>query len=97
MFLPPAADNSAMPDPRDMVELSDGRVLGGDGTDPLSAPKPDKRFLTLWFSCANICGRAHKSADGTCYQARCGKCGKTVSFPIGSGGSSRRMFEVSCR
>lgn len=80
-----------------MVELSDGRVLGGGPADAQNARKPDKRFLTLWFSCANICGRAHKSPDGTAYEARCGKCGKTVSFPIGSGGSSRRMFEVSCR
>ena len=27
---------------------------------------------------------------------RCPKCGKTVSFRVGSGGTSERFFEVSC-
>ena len=53
-------------------------------------------FLSLYFSCANAYGRAYKQRDGTCYMGRCPKCGKTVDFPIGEGGTSQRMFEVSC-
>lgn len=96
-----------MADPRDRVELS---VLGGDvalpiagqaqprpTSSPSEAAGPRTRFLSLWFSCANVYGRAYRAADGSCYEGRCPKCGKSISFPIGSGGTNRRMFEVSCR
>jgi len=56
-----------------------------------------KRFLSLYFACANVYGRATKSLDGACYEGRCPKCGKTIAFPIGESGTGRRMFEVSCR
>jgi hypothetical protein len=79
-------------DPRDIVELSTSPNVAGE-------PRPAARkqaFLSLYFACAHAYGRAYKQRDGSCYMGRCPKCGKTVDFPIGEGGTSRRMFEVSC-
>ncbi len=93
----------SMGDPRDRVEI-EGVEVGRRGHDRLTATggQPEsalqgKKFLSLWFSCATVYGRAYPNAAGTEYCARCGKCGKTIEFPIGEGGTSRRMFEVSCQ
>ena len=88
MPIKPAVDG----DPRHIVELSTSPAAGRE-----RRPAAKKQvFLSLYFSCANAYGRAYKQRDGTCYMGRCPKCGKTVDFPIGEGGTSQRMFEVSC-
>lgn len=79
-------------DSRDIVELSIGR----SGGEPVKPAPPKQGFLSLYFACAHAYGRAYKTRDGSCYLGRCPKCGKTIDFPIGEGGTSKRMFEVSC-
>ena len=63
------------------------------GARPPGAPR---KFLSLYFACAHAYGRAMKCEAEGCYRGRCPKCGKTIDFPIGQGGTSRRMFEVRC-
>jgi hypothetical protein len=53
-------------------------------------------FLQVWFRCANVYQRVHRSPDGSGYRAVCGKCGKAMNFVVGPGGTSKRVFEVSC-
>ncbi len=53
-------------------------------------------FLQVWFRCANVYQRVYRERDGNGYRAVCGKCGKTMNFVIGPGGTTQRVFEVSC-
>lgn len=53
-------------------------------------------FLMVTFRCANAYQRVYRAADGTHYLARCPKCGKSVRFLVGEGGTSKRSFDVSC-
>lgn len=80
-------------EPRDILDVSTLPAQSGSG--PVKKP-PARQFLSLYFSCANAYGRAYRSRDGRCYEGRCQRCGKSIDFPIGEGGTSRRMFEVSC-
>lgn len=67
-------------------------------TDPESSPAPanPRPFLRVYFSCARLYTRVYRQADGDCYLARCGKCGKTMRFTVGEGGTSDRSFTLSC-
>lgn len=40
--------------------------------------------------------RVYRSQDGTHYLARCPKCGKSVRFVVGDGGTGARAFVVEC-
>ena len=90
----------AAPD-RDRVELTfsvPSRRLAAASTpsgEPASGERA--RFLMLWFSCANVYGRAYRSPDGKRYRGQCPACGQCVNFGIGAGGTDTRTFEVSCR
>lgn len=81
-----------MPDPRDHVELS--------SAPPAAAPPGSgsgaRPWLGLHFRCSGQYGRAYRNAEGTAYVGRCPKCGKTVRFVVGEGGTSERMFRVEC-
>ncbi|MGQ0628738.1 MAG: hypothetical protein ACT4PL_11645 [Phycisphaerales bacterium] len=86
-------------DPRDTLDIS----------LPVQAPNPDaaeasreterkgRRFLMLYFRCANQYARAYLRPAGDGYDGRCPTCGKQIGFAIGQGGTSRRTFDVSCR
>ncbi|MBL0869788.1 MAG: hypothetical protein IBJ18_04350 [Phycisphaerales bacterium] len=54
-------------------------------------------FISLWFRCSAAYARGYKTRDGTAYFARCPKCGKTITLPIGEGGTTQRSFQVSCQ
>ncbi len=85
------------PDPRDHLDLSTRPPKAADAAaSDAAAGSSRKKFLSLYFACAHAYGRAHRTADGSCYRGRCPKCGKSIEFPIGQGGTSRRMFEVRC-
>ena len=71
---------------QDGLDVTEGR--GGGAARP---------FLSVLFRCANSYLRVYRSADGKRYLARCPKCGKDVRFQVGEGGTSQRVFEVSCR
>lgn len=86
-------------DPEDRVELSTHAAQGAPRTaesTPGHSPA-GKPYLQLWFRCANQYARANKTPDGTGYLGRCPKCGKTMEFEIGPGGSTQRLFQISCR
>jgi hypothetical protein len=87
-----------MGDPRDSVEIEGLKAEGAEGGPggAAGACAGRKKFLGLWFRCANVYARAHPDPSGTEYRGRCPRCAKTVAFPIGEGGTSRRMFEVRC-
>ena len=48
----------------------------------------------IWFDCCGTYGRALRSADGTKYVGRCGKCGRRMQALIGEGGTEQRMFRA---
>ena len=67
---------------------------------PEASPSPVRRAVRPWigvyFSCSNTYTRVSRSPDVRTYLARCPKCGKSVRFRVGPGGSNARFFEVSC-
>jgi hypothetical protein len=95
-----------VPDPRDSLELSftplpTAARAAGASPDRSSEPQPDtdpagRPWLGIFFRCANLYTRAYRSADASGYLARCPRCGKTMTFTVGPGGTARRRFELSC-
>jgi|GEM_PF-522550 len=67
---------------------------GPASTSPEAGPA--RPFLQVWFRCAGQYRRVYRNRDGSAYEAVCPICAKSCTFRIGAGGSSRRMFEVSC-
>jgi hypothetical protein len=53
-----------------------------------------RSFLSVWFACCSTYLRVYLSRDGTRYAARCPKCGGTITFRVGPGGTERRTFVV---
>jgi phage FluMu protein Com len=79
--------------PRDVpLDIVD---TGPQGSPP-GATNGVKPFLMVTFRCANAYQRVYRAADGSHYLARCPKCGKSVRFLVGKGGSDQRAFDVSC-
>lgn len=81
----------------DMAEV--GRHLdlteGGNGESG-PARKGGRPSIQVWFACAGAYQRVFRAVQSPRYLARCPKCGKTVGFAVGQGGTSQRMFEVRC-
>jgi hypothetical protein len=73
------------------LDLVEGARMAAADADAQARP-----FLQVWFRCANIYQRVYRSPDGTGYRAVCGKCGKAMNFVVAPGGTSKRVFEVSC-
>ena len=86
-----------MRDDRDYkVDLS--TAASGDATPDAStaADAPTNRpFISVQFDCCNVYLRIYRSADGTAYRGRCPRCGQTVHFAVGPGGTDSRTFRVS--
>jgi hypothetical protein len=59
--------------------------------DGSAASRP---FLSVTFACCAVYQRIYRNAEGTAYVGRCPKCGKSVRFPVGPGGTSERQFIV---
>jgi hypothetical protein len=61
------------------------------------APEPSGRpWLGVKFACSGAYLRVYRNAAGTEYLARCPRCGKSVRFAVGPGGTAQRFFEVKC-
>jgi len=96
-----------MADPRDQVELTFRSIRSGNpagtvptpsSTDGPAGSGSDQRpWLGLYFKCAGLYTRAYRNGAATGYTGRCPKCGKTVRFAVGEGGSDQRRFEVTCK
>ncbi|MFM2165554.1 MAG: hypothetical protein RL325_1991 [Planctomycetota bacterium] len=83
------------PDPRDIVDIDGLRPApSGSGDHSLSADRPARPFLMIWFRCCETYGRLPKAQDGACYEGRCPKCSARLRVPIGAGGTARRIFEA---
>jgi hypothetical protein len=81
------SDEIVMTDPRDYkVDISGMPQPSGDSS---SSARP---FLSVQFACCSVYQRIYRSADGASYQGRCPKCGKSVKFVVGEGGTSSRQF-----
>ncbi len=52
--------------------------------------------LQVYFACANAYTRVFRRPGNDAYLARCPRCGKSMRFPVGPGGTSTRSFTVSC-
>ena len=57
----------------------------------MPAPRP---WLSVLFACCSVYQRVYKQKDGTAYAGRCPRCGKAVTFRVGTGGTSARQFVV---
>jgi hypothetical protein len=76
-------------DPRDYkLDLSTVPPTGSDGGH---APRP---FLSIHFACCNIYLRLYRAPGAAEYAGRCPRCGKSVKFPVGEGGTTARTFRV---
>ena len=83
---------------------ADGDAFVPEGADAASIPgaiRADrgsgaKPTIGVYFACANRYVRVTRNAEGDGYLARCPVCSKTMSVRVGPGGSSQRMFQVTC-
>ena len=77
-------------DPRDYrIELS---TSGSRNTPEL--PATSRPFLSVHFACCNVYLRLYRAAGASEYTGRCPRCGKSVRFPVGEGGTHVRTFRV---
>jgi hypothetical protein len=97
-----ADTHSAMPSPEDpgparSVDgdqfVPSGRLVDGQQTAWTPAGRP---WLGVRFLCSGAYQRVYRNPAGTAYIATCPRCGRSVRFDVGPGGTSQRFFEVSC-
>ncbi len=81
---------------------SDPRDYRLDLTGPPASPAPpatdgrgaSRPFLSVRFACCNTFARIYRNAEATQYVGRCPRCGQSVRFAVGHGGTSSRFFVV---
>lgn len=78
------------------MSFHSSRDWGESGTVPTDGSEGARPWLGVYFKCSGSYLRVFRSADGSGYRARCPRCTKCITFAVGSGGTSRRFFEVSC-
>jgi hypothetical protein len=77
-----------MNDPRDF-KLDIAGLTPAEG-----APAQARPFLSVQFACCSVYQRVYRDPTGQQYRGRCPRCGKTVTFAVGEGGTSSRFFVV---
>jgi hypothetical protein len=87
------AAGAPMPsDPRDYkLDLSTGSQVAAR-RELIPGERP---FLSVHFACCNIYLRLYRAPNAKAYDGRCPRCGKSVRFPVGEGGTTARIFRVS--
>lgn len=63
---------------------------------PPNAPNQPRPFLGVNFAACRVYGRLYKTRDGTAYEGRCPRCGKSIRVPVGAHGTAQRFFIVDC-
>lgn len=61
-----------------------------------SASNQPRPFLGVNFAACRVYGRLYKTRDGSAYEGRCPRCGKSIRVPVGAHGTSQRFFIVDC-
>lgn len=76
-------------DPRDYkLDLSTGPK---QPAPPVPTGRP---YLSVHFACCGLYQRIYRDPKTIEYRGRCPKCGKSVRFVVGDGGSDSRTFVV---
>lgn len=69
---------------------------GSGRPNPTGSGAGGRPWIGVRFLCAGAYVRVPRNKDGTAYLAMCPRCGKTVRFRVGPGGTEQRFFEVGC-
>ncbi|MBL9031824.1 MAG: hypothetical protein JNM80_08965 [Phycisphaerae bacterium] len=64
--------------------------------DPAPAGRSGRPWLGVRFACSGAYLRVYRNPEDRQYRATCPRCGRTVTFRVGPGGTSSRFFEVRC-
>jgi hypothetical protein len=81
-----------MNDPRDFkLDVKGVAPVEGGAS---SSSSPSRPFLSVQFACCSVYQRVYRDPDGLRYRGRCPRCGTTVEFAVGEGGTSSRSFIV---
>jgi hypothetical protein len=62
--------------------------------DNATGAKSGRPFIQVTFACCAVYNRVYLNREGTAYDARCPKCGRSMRFLVGPGGTDRRSFVV---
>lgn len=76
-------------DPRD-YKLD---IAGLGAAEPAPAPR-GLPYLSVLFNCCRVYQRVYRRAGAEAYVGRCPKCGRTIRFEVGPGGTNERTFVV---
>ncbi|MEK6701277.1 MAG: hypothetical protein AABZ53_03370 [Planctomycetota bacterium] len=80
----------------DLLDQTAPPALGSTGGEPGRQGVAGAPSLQVYFRCANAYTRVFRRPESQAYLARCPKCGKSMRFAVGPGGTSTRFFTVSC-
>jgi hypothetical protein len=80
-----------MNDPRDF-KLDVAGVSHPTSTPPATGGA--RPFLSVQFACCSVYQRVYRDPAGQHYRGRCPRCGKSVTFAVGEGGTPSRFFVV---
>jgi hypothetical protein len=78
-------------DPRDYkLDISS---LNPSPEDPSAQPTA-RPYLSVLFECCNVYQRVYRNPADPAYIARCPRCARTATFPVGEAGTATRTFRV---
>jgi hypothetical protein len=83
-----------MADSRDYKVSVSGLDETGTSRSTRPATEPGRPYLSVHFACCSVYLRIYRNAEGSAYEGRCPKCGKSVRFLVGPHGTDQRVFVV---
>jgi hypothetical protein len=69
-----------------------GRLDITDDQPTAPSSRKPRPFLSVLFECCHVYQRVYRDADDALYVGRCPRCGATVRFQVGPGGTPARFF-----
>jgi len=78
------------------LRATPGQAPHGESEGVSRPTRGERPWLGVRFVCAGAYQRVYRTSDGSAYLARCPRCGKSIRFRVGTGGTNRRFFDVSC-